>query len=132
MKITLTESQFNRIILSESVTSHKFNDGENTISSIGGFVYVNGEPSCIKSSGYAFGVNNLWKNKKGGLTMQLNDPSNNLGSHNVIVIPKEKVSKLFSDIKGKSSEHKLILGGYEVSLKKGDDRVAWCKKQWKP
>jgi hypothetical protein len=129
MKITLTESQFNRIILSESVTSHKFNDGENTISSIGGFVYVNGEPSCIKSSGYAFGVKNLWKNKKGGLTMQLNDPGNNLYGNSVVKIPKEKVSKLFSDVKNKY-EHKMKLSGYDVSLKRGSRRVEWCKNQW--
>lgn len=115
-------------LLSEGA-SHTFNDGKDKIRAIGGWVYVNGEPSCIRSSNYAFGVSNLWKNKQGGLTIQLNDPKGNLDGKNVIKLSKKDVDDLFSDIKNKW-EYKTKLAGYDVSLKRGNTRVNWCKKQW--
>lgn len=128
MKIILTESQFERVILSEGGL-HKFNDGEDTIKSVGGWVWVNGDQACIKASNYAFGVSNLWKNKQGGLTIQLKDPKGNLYGKNVIKLSKKDVDTLFSDIKSKW-EYKTKLAGYDVSLKRGNSRVNWCKKQW--
>ena len=148
MKIKITENQLNNIIkgvlreddsdegvkygikgglLSEGA-SHAFNDGKDKIRAIGGWVYVNGELSCIMSSNYAFGVSNLWKNKQGGLTIQLNDPKGNL-PRNVIKLSEKDVDKLFSDIKN-TWEYKTKLAGYDVSLKRGNTRVNWCKKQW--
>ena len=116
--IRLTESELTSLIeriVNENIeVSFPSTNGENTIKSIGGWLYINGEPSCIKSSGYAFGVE---------------DKSNNLGGNNKIIIPKSKVSQMFSDIK-KKYEYKMNLKGYDVSLKRGNTRVNWCKSQW--
>jgi hypothetical protein len=132
--INLTESDLRRItkrvILSEGASELlKFNDGEDTIKSRDGWVWVNGDLACIKASKYALGVSNLWKNKQGGLTIQLNDPEGDFEGHNPIKLSKKDVDKLFSDIKSKGV-YKTKLAGYDVSLKRGDSRVNWCKRQW--
>tara|TARA_R110000868_G_scaffold291521_1_gene552006 strand:- start:383 stop:793 length:411 start_codon:yes stop_codon:yes gene_type:complete len=131
--IRLTESELTSLIeriVNENIeVSFPSTNGENTIKSIGGWLYINGEPSCIKSSGYAFGVDKIGKSSDGGLTIELKDKSNNLGGNNKIIIPKSKVSQMFSDIK-KKYEYKMNLKGYDVSLKRGNTRVNWCKSQW--
>ncbi len=131
--IRLTESELTSLIeriVNENIeVSFPSTNGENTIKSIGGWLYINGELSCIKSSGYAFGVSKIWKNDDGGLTIVLSDKSNNLRGHNKIKLSKSEVSKMFLDIKN-SYEYKTKLKGYEVSLKRGTSRVNWCKSQW--
>jgi hypothetical protein len=131
--VRLTESELTRLIkkiVNENAEiTFSSNNSKNKIKAAGGWLYINGEPSCIKSSGYAFGVSKIWKNDDGGLTIVLSDKSNNLRGHNKIKLSKSEVSKMFLDIKN-SYEYKTKLKGYEVSLKRGTSRVNWCKSKW--